>query len=268
MTIVDHADHLDHLVINALFEMDAAEALFTSLGFQLTPRGRHSLGSINHLMMVSGCYLEIVGLPRDTDRLRQDVLDSPHGPSGFVPGSDDIDATRRRLLDVGLHPEAVQDFSRPVVLGGVEQLARFRTVRAGDGEFAAGRVYWCQHLTPELVWRDEWLAHDNGFAAIDHLVVESTDAAASARRYGDATGSPAALRDGRWTVTLADGFRVVVEPAARDRFTRIGLAFDRLDTLQRLASQRAGLHWQAEGPERASLTIPALDLVLDCRRRA
>ncbi len=42
---------LDHLVINTLFDMDRAAALMAELGFTVTPRGYHSLGSINHLMM-------------------------------------------------------------------------------------------------------------------------------------------------------------------------------------------------------------------------
>ncbi|MEO8938815.1 MAG: VOC family protein [Burkholderiaceae bacterium] len=261
----DEADHLDHLVINALFEMDGAAALFASLGFQLTPRGHHSLGSINHLMMLPGCYLELVGLPLDIDKLRQEVLDSPHGPSGFVPGSDDIVATRERLLAVGLHPAGIVDFSRPVMLDGLEHHARFRTVRVATEDFAAGRVYWCQHLTPELVWRDEWLIHDNGLRAIDHLAIDSSDAPAAATRYAKATGGQAARDGDRWVVTLADGFRLLIEPASQDRYTRIGLTFHALHGLADRAAHRHDLQWQADGSDHATLTIPSLALVLDCR---
>jgi hypothetical protein len=45
-------------VINALFDMDGAAALTSRLGFTLTPRGFHSRGSINHLMVFEGHYLE------------------------------------------------------------------------------------------------------------------------------------------------------------------------------------------------------------------
>lgn len=258
-------DHLDHLVINALFEMDGAAALFASLGFQLTPRGRHTLGSINHLMMLPGRYLELVGLPLDTDRLRPEVLGSPRGPSGLVPGSDDIVATRERLLAVGLHPADILDFSRPVLLDGVAHDACFRTVRVATEDFAAGRVYWCEHLTPELVWRDEWLVHDNGLCAIDHLAIASIDAPTAARRYAEATGSQAQRDGDRWTVTLADGFRLLIEPAAQDRFTRIGLAFDSLHALADRASHRSDLQWRRDGADHGTLTIPTLELVLDCR---
>jgi len=69
MSAPDHgagpsATEVDHVVINALFDLDAARALFTTLGFAVSPRGYHSLGSMNHLVMSSGAYLELVGVPR------------------------------------------------------------------------------------------------------------------------------------------------------------------------------------------------------------
>ena len=91
---------LDHVVINTLKSMDAAADLFAALGFTLTPRGHHSLGSINHLMMTPGAYLELVGVP-DTGRQRQEVLDSPFGLNGLVLRTFDADATRDRLAASG-----------------------------------------------------------------------------------------------------------------------------------------------------------------------
>src|SRR6185437_15593295 len=51
---------LDHVVINTLFDMDRAAALMSQLGFTLTPRGYHSLGSFNHLVMFEHDYLELI----------------------------------------------------------------------------------------------------------------------------------------------------------------------------------------------------------------
>lgn len=171
---------LDHVVINALRATDAAAALFSDLGFQLTPRGYHSLGSVNHLMMTPGAYLEIVGVPA-TGRQRQEVLDSPLGLSGIVLKTDDAEATHARLAQAGFDPQPVLDFSRPVTLDGTEHQARFRTVRLPAGFYGGGRIYFCQHLTPELVWRPEYLDHPNGFAAIDRIEIESDDPEATAR---------------------------------------------------------------------------------------
>ena len=261
------ADRLDHLVVNALFKMDAAAALFSALGFQLTPRGHHSLGSINHLMMLPGCYLELVGLPLGTDRLRQEVLDSPLGASGFVGASDDIEATRQRLSSHGFEPLAIKDFSRPVLLDGVAQDARFRTVAVAPSAFAADRVYWCQHLTPELVWRDAWLVHDNGLMAIEHLVVQSTNAERTAQRLAQATGADPIRQSAGWQITLSDGFSLRVEAGARDRFAGIGLAFGDLSLLANRAAGRDDVGWTALESGSARLTVPSLDLELHCRQQ-
>ncbi|CAN5414802.1 hypothetical protein BH09PSE6_BH09PSE6_13910 [soil metagenome] len=257
-------DALDHLVVNSLFETDAAAAIFEQLGFQLTPRGHHSLGSINHLMMLPGCYLELVGLPLGTDRLRAEVLESALGINGLVLGSSDVEATRRWLESSGFHPSGPVDFSRPVLLDGIERQARFRTVKVAADEFAAGRVYWCQHETPELVWRPEWLVHLNGFASIDSLVVECVDPQATARRYAAATRATASQTGAQWTVAL-DGFSIVLQAGRRERFTRIGLGFNRFDELLRRANACAQVSLSDIGPEQARLSIASLDLVIDCR---
>ena len=91
---------LDHVVVNVLRGMDGAAAIFAALGFQLTPLGRHSLGSINHLMMTPGGYLELVGVPPE-GKQRQEVLDSPFGLNGLVLKSDDA-----KRLTPGSRPPA------------------------------------------------------------------------------------------------------------------------------------------------------------------
>ena len=170
---------LDHVVINVLRRMDEAAELFAALGFRLTPRGHHSLGSINHLMMTAGPYLELVGLP-ETGPQRQDVLDSPFGLNGLVVASRDADATHARLAAAGLAAGPTVAFTRPVTVDGREDTARFRTVRVPVDRFPAGRLYHCEHLTPDLVWRPEWLDHPNGFSGIHALTIESPASASGA----------------------------------------------------------------------------------------
>lgn len=163
---------LDHLVINTLRGMDDAARIFNALGFALTPRGYHSLGSINHLAMEHRAYLELVGVP-DTGNQRQEVLDSPLGLSGLVFRTEDPDALYARLCGLGLEVSAPKSFSRPVEVEGVKHEARFRTVTLGPSVFPAGRVYFCQHLTPELVWRFADMSHPNSFCAIRGLMAQS-----------------------------------------------------------------------------------------------
>ena len=51
---------LDHVVINARDDMDRAADIYRRLGFTLTERGYHSLGSMNHLAMFGTDYLELI----------------------------------------------------------------------------------------------------------------------------------------------------------------------------------------------------------------
>jgi len=212
---------LDHIVINVLFDMDRAAALMSQLGFTLTPRGYHSLGSINHLMMFEGRYLELVGLPSGTDVLRKDVLESPRGLNGLVFGADDIDVCLGRLRDSGLAMLEPQSFSRPVTIDGVEHLARFRTVRTAPELFEAGRVYYCQHYTPELVWHRPWLSHPNGYRGLSDLVVVSAAIETDVANYARAAQASAQrLGEEAWMIELADRFRItLMSPALyRERY--------------------------------------------------
>jgi len=174
---------LDHTVINVHFDMDRAQAVFESLGFQLTPRGRHSLGSINHLIVLDDDYVEIVGLPTDTNVLRQEVLDSPIGIDGLVFQTTSADNTYAALSKAKLAVQAVQAFSRPVELDGATQEASFRTTRFVPGTFSAGRVYFCQHLTPELVWRNEWQSHPNHVVRTTGFLIVANHPSREARKY-------------------------------------------------------------------------------------
>jgi hypothetical protein len=207
---------LDHLVINVLFDMDRAGTMMSRLGFTLTPRGYHSLGSINHLMVFEGHYLELIGLPSAADVLRKDVLESPRGLNGLVFRAADIDTCLSSLQQSGLAMLEPQSFSRPVTIDGVEQLARFRTVRTAPKLFEAGRVYYCQHYSPELVWHRPWMTHANGCAGLSELVVVTDAIEADASRYAKAAQAHAEKRGSEVrTIDLASGFRLTLMSSAR-----------------------------------------------------
>ncbi|MDP7241323.1 MAG: VOC family protein, partial [Rhodospirillales bacterium] len=93
---------LDHAVINVEFEMDRAVPMFEGLGFTVTPRGYHSLGSINHLMIFGTDYLELIGLPAAIEKPRPEIANSPLGINGLVFKAEDVDATYAHLDGLGL----------------------------------------------------------------------------------------------------------------------------------------------------------------------
>jgi hypothetical protein len=272
---------LDHIVINVLFDMDRAAALMSQLGFTLTPRGYHSLGSINHLMMFEGHYLELIGLPSGTEVLRKDVLESPRGLNGLVFGADDIDASLDRLRAGGLAMLEPQSFSRPVTIDGVEHLARFRTVRTAPELFEAGRVYYCQHYTPELVWHRPWMTHPNGCRGLSELVVVSATLESDVARYAKAAqGHTQRLGEEAWAIDLADRFRItLISPALyRERYGERCVEADGrssyfgamvfkvpdLALIREHASSAPGLRIEAAGSSLAVL-IPFLNTLLEFR---
>lgn len=165
---------LDHTVINVQFDMDRAQGLFDELGFQLTERGYHSLGSINHLMMFGTDYLELIGLPPGVKNPRADIAESPLGINGLVFKTPDVDETFAHLQALDMAGDPPKAFTRPVKLPSGEADASFRTVAVRPGVFPGGRVYYCEHGTPELVWRPEWQSHGNGATAMPEFVVAST----------------------------------------------------------------------------------------------
>lgn len=173
---------LDHVVIDVRDLMDEAARAFTALGFALTPRGHHTLGSMNHLAMFATDYLELLGFGEE-GASRPELAPFPIGLNGLVFKTDDADVVHAHALAAGLPILSVQAFSRPVALDGARQDARFRTTRLDPRKIAMGRVYFCEHRTPELVWRPEWQSHPNGARAISRVVVATRDPRRSASLF-------------------------------------------------------------------------------------
>ena len=274
---------LDHLVINTHFEMNAAQNIFEQLGFTLTPRGRHSLGSINHLMVFENDYLELIGLPSDGGPLRKEVLESPVGIDGLVFQTSDAPRTHQLLQANGLAVQPVQAFSRPVELNGVISEARFETVRFEPGQFNAGRLYYCKHFTPELVWRKEWQAHPNGVKALSGLLIVCESPQQEATQYVAAAGGVAAEgTNGEYRVSGTQYSLVFVTAAQYAKcfdgltcvggkrssfFGAIALQTPSLTPLRQalLRMQKNGLHtitWR-EQPGRIAVQILGLNTLLE-----
>jgi hypothetical protein len=184
------------VVISVADQLDESLARFRQLGFQLTPRGHHSLGSSNHLAIFGTDYLELLGyepknVAKAIERWGPDL--NAIGLTGLAFKTDDADALYRDLSERGvkLEGDGAKAFFRPVELpDGTEQEARFRTIRIDPAAVPNGRIFFCQHLTPELVWRETWQQHPNGATGVSQFVIAAKDPAASvallARSFGDA----------------------------------------------------------------------------------
>lgn len=212
---------LDHLVLDVHADMEAAAAQYRALGFTLTERGYHTLGSINHLAMFETDYLELLGWPAEGSG-RAELLRFPRGLNGLVFKTEDADATYAQLQAAGLAGDAPRAFSRPVAIDGVTRDAKFRTVYVAAEKSLLPRIYFCEHATPELVWRPEWQQHANGVRAIDSVVVEATDPAAMAAMFRAMFGD-AVRAEGAGFVVAAGRPRIEIVGGARDAMVTLRL---------------------------------------------
>ena len=251
----------DHAVITAGVRMDAAAGLYRRLGFTLTPRGFHTLGSINHLVVLGSTYIELLGLPPEAPDARPEIRDAPDGLDALVFRSHDAEATRAAAAARGAPVGAVQQFSRPVVIGEHAHDAVFRTVRTAPGCAQAGRLYFCEHLTPQFVWHAPWQSHPNGALELAGVRVRVGDVAREERLYRSLLGDAAIERRANGFTARADPVAIVVdEGAGQPRMTgltvrvadrarlpplleRGGIAFSREDDAIRVPAAHA---WNLE----------------------
>ena len=173
-------------------------------------------------------YVELLGLPSGADKVRKDLLESPRGLNGLVFKASDADATQHLLRDDGLAMLEPQSFSRPVTIDGVEHQARFRTVRTAPELFEAGRVYYCQHFTPELVWHRPWMSHSNGVRGLKEMVIVTANAEVDVPRYAKAAQSAPNREGDDWWIALSGGFRLtLMSPTGyRARYGGLGVEAD------------------------------------------
>jgi len=159
---------LDHVVV-MVDGIDAAEAAYRKLGFQVQPRGFHKkLGTANHLMIFDTDYFEILGIVEDTEfnAERREWLKGGGGLANVALATDGADVAYEAFKAAGLNPDAPLFFDRAVEVAGKTELARFRTVRIPKDNMPVVGFFVCEHQTPEFVYRPEWAAHPNGARGI------------------------------------------------------------------------------------------------------
>ena len=159
---------LDHVVV-MVDGIDAAEAAYTRLGFQVQPRGFHKkLGTANHLMIFDTDYFEILGIVEDTEfnAERREWLKAGGGLANVALATDGADLAYEAFKAAGLDLDAPLAFDRAVEIDGKMELAQFRTVRIPKTNMPVVGFFVCDHLTPQFVYRPEWAKHPNGARGI------------------------------------------------------------------------------------------------------
>lgn len=185
----DFSPILDHVVVNVAGNLDQAADLYGRLGFRLTERGHHTLGSSNNLAILRSNYLELLGYLPERAQQRADLWTHPLGLTGLVFRAHEPEAVFQAVQARGVPVQDPVRFSRPVVLAEGVKDARFAVIRLDADIIENGRVFFCHHETPEMVWRPEWQDHPNGAVDIVEFIIVSRDPGATgavyARIFGD-----------------------------------------------------------------------------------
>ncbi len=204
----------DHLVLMMRDQLMEHAPRFEQDGYRLTDLSVHNLGSINRLIPLDSTYIELLGWPAGQPPARKEIAGQALGLDALVFRSHDSEATLERLRRAGFDVNPVQRLERPLQVRGASHLARFDTVRFSMQPIAGLRMYFCQHLTPEFIWNDAAIRHENGAQSLDHIVVEAPDAqTVSTQLAAVINGKARAQEEGAYAIDLPN-LRLIVRPAS------------------------------------------------------
>ena len=177
-----HIRGLDHVVI-LVRDLDRARDTYERLGFALTPRGHHSLGSQNHCIMFERDYIELMAVPKPHPAFQyfSDFLARGEGVGAIALATDDAAAAHAEIARAGIAAEAPLALSRPVQDLGE---ARFSLVMLPPAQTPGFRTFICQHHTRDIVWRPEYQSHALGAREIAGIAVVADDASPYAAVVG------------------------------------------------------------------------------------
>ena len=192
----------DHLVVMMRDELTQHTPALEADGYFLTPLSVHNLGSMNRLITLDSTYIELLGWPSGQKQERQEIANQPLGLDALVFRSYDAHADHARLLQAGFKVNPVQHLERDMSLHGTPCTARFETLRFAEQPIEGIRMYFCQHLTPELVWDAGFMNHANGVHALRSIELWSPDAQKTAQTLAVLLNAQAESAGNDWIVAL------------------------------------------------------------------
>ena len=204
--------------------IDAASAALGQLGFTLTPFSAQShrpepggplvpAGSGNRCVMLDQGYLEFLTPTGDTPIAAQlrAAIQRYVGAHLIAFGTSSPEGDHARIAKAGFNPLPPVALQRQVGTASGEGTARFTVVRVPPGAMAEGRIQYCQHHTPELVWQPRWTSHPNRAAALAGVILHVADAQETAQRYARFTGLLAQVSGSVWRLSTPRGYLIFVD---------------------------------------------------------
>jgi hypothetical protein len=213
-------DHVAHFVP----EVDAAGAALGQLGFTLTPFSAQShrleengpliaAGTGNRCIMLQRGYLEILAPTAHTPVAAQlrAAMQRYVGVHLIAFGTATPEADHARAAKAGFAPLPPVSLQREIDTAEGRQTARFTVVRVPPGTMAEGRIQFCRHHTPGLLWQPRWTCHANRAASLAGVILRVADAQEAAKRYARYTGLPAQVSGEAWRLDTARGYVIFAD---------------------------------------------------------
>jgi hypothetical protein len=221
---------LDHIV-HAVRDLDAAAALYRGLGFTVGARNKHPWGTHNHIVQLSGFFIELLTLA-EPDKMgndgfsklfaayNRDFVSRSEGLSMLVLESLDAAADEAAFRAAGIASSEVMRFEREGKKpDGSPVHVAFSLAFAEDKNVDA-RFFTCQQHYPENFWNPAFQKHANSVSGIAGVVIVAEEPARHLAFMQNFTGATATLaaRAGFSIATPRGALDMMTPPAFLDRF--------------------------------------------------
>jgi len=176
---------IDHTLVGVR-DLEAARVTWETLGFTVTPRGRHiGWGTGNYCIMLEQGYVELLGVVDPAEFLNNldAFLEKREGLMSLAFGTDDPERCRAALQRAGIHADGPKDLKRKLELPEGDVLPEFSLLYLGRDVTPDLTAFICHHRTPELIRRPEWLRHANRSRRLVSVTVVSEDPVRTAIGY-------------------------------------------------------------------------------------
>jgi hypothetical protein len=144
-------------------------------------------GTANRCLMLGQGYIEILAPTLDTpnaQRVRADMT-RYSGIHLCSFGTPTAEAEHSRLEAHGFAPEEVIKLERKIEN---KKKLGFNVVYVPPEKMPEGRVQYCEHLTPQLLWNRKALGHKNGVTGLAAVYIVADDPVATAARWARFSG--------------------------------------------------------------------------------
>jgi catechol 2,3-dioxygenase-like lactoylglutathione lyase family enzyme len=203
---------IDHTLVGVR-DLEAARSTWETLGFTLTPRGRHiGWGTGNYCIMLECGYVELLGVVDPSQFLNNldGFLKKREGLMALAFGTDNPAQCAEDLKESGVVFEGPKGLKRKLEMPEGEVLPEFELLYL-DREATPGlNAFITHHLTPELIRRPEWLRHANRAKRLRSVTVVVEDPVRTVIGYLPLFGPD--------RVQVSDAMTVVDTGAGRIRF--------------------------------------------------